>query len=520
MSASGSPEFSDVQSHRWSRVVSSDRSTGKSGGANGNANSSFPGRSQNVAHQLIHVQNRSNSSAIGGSGIGIGATNTNFPLVASSKGSNVASFGTPSISNRSPSSKLLWSECAPRLTSEDNIIEESTIPSAIDVLSSPRQRSLNSSLTGRTGATRGAIGPALPLHGGPTASDVSVLMRRTQHGFGERDQKGAVAEEGSLGPSELQRPMIGATESTAGIERDQTRDVSEDNGERINVSSIVKARLPGKFVGKAQEALRCKNGMIRQHYVGRIGEGQGARQQLWGGYGVSSDRNMWKKGGERDRDENWNHERNSAVCKVEGHLVPKEAKSKERLWGGHVSGREDIGLKASGTEKLGKTQLWKGEDKEHEREEQGAWKRTGEQHTGNKWRREGVEGGARKGGDEGENVQCPHCERRLRNAVTLQNHVRVVHDHSGNFLCSQCPAAFMWRSTLGNHVRLVHEKQRPYDCKECHKAFRWRSHLREHIWVVHKNEKPFRCETCGKTFGRKNNMQKHMRKHLQQNGQQ
>lgn len=110
-------------------------------------------------------------------------------------------------------------------------------------------------------------------------------------------------------------------------------------------------------------------------------------------------------------------------------------------------------------------------------------------------------------------VQCPNCPRRLRNAVTLQNHIRVVHENNGNFRCTQCPLTFMWRSTLGNHVRLVHEKQRPYECKECGKAFRWNSHLREHFWVVHKGEKPFRCDKCGRLFGRKNNMQKHMRRH-------
>lgn len=120
------------------------------------------------------------------------------------------------------------------------------------------------------------------------------------------------------------------------------------------------------------------------------------------------------------------------------------------------------------------------------------------------------------GGDD-EFVQCPHCPRRLRNQVTLQNHIRVVHNNNGNFQCSQCRLTFMWRSTLGNHVRLVHEKQRPYGCDECGKAFRWKSHLREHYWVVHKGEKPFKCETCGKTFGRKNNMQKHMRKHTDNN---
>lgn len=118
-------------------------------------------------------------------------------------------------------------------------------------------------------------------------------------------------------------------------------------------------------------------------------------------------------------------------------------------------------------------------------------------------------------GQDDEFVQCPNCPRRLRNQVTLQNHIRVVHDNNGNFRCTfaQCGLTFMWRSTLNNHVRLVHEKQRPYACDECGKGFRWNSHLREHVWVVHKGEKPFQCEICYKTFGRKNNMQKHMRKH-------
>lgn len=121
-----------------------------------------------------------------------------------------------------------------------------------------------------------------------------------------------------------------------------------------------------------------------------------------------------------------------------------------------------------------------------------------------------------KPGKETEGIECKHCGRRLRNAVTLQNHIRVVHDHSGKFKCSQCTLSFMWKSTLRNHVRLVHEKERPYACQECGNAFRWKSHLREHHWVVHMGQKPFKCDKCGKTFGRKNNMQKHMRRHTEE----
>ncbi|KAI0559223.1 zinc finger protein OZF [Gracilaria domingensis] len=121
--------------------------------------------------------------------------------------------------------------------------------------------------------------------------------------------------------------------------------------------------------------------------------------------------------------------------------------------------------------------------------------------------------GTDKNSADGKTVQCPHCSRWLRNQVTLQNHIRVVHLHSGTFQCDQCKGTFMWQSTLGNHVRLVHQKQKPFPCDQCDKSFRWKSHLKEHFSVVHRGEKPFRCAMCGKSFGRKNNMQKHVRKH-------
>lgn len=109
-------------------------------------------------------------------------------------------------------------------------------------------------------------------------------------------------------------------------------------------------------------------------------------------------------------------------------------------------------------------------------------------------------------------VECNVCHQRLMNQVTLQNHIRVVHDRSGDHVCKECNARFMWKSTLGNHVRLVHEKDRPYGCTRCDLRFRWKSHLNEHIWVVHEKQQPFICDICGKSFGRKNNMQKHMRR--------
>lgn len=115
---------------------------------------------------------------------------------------------------------------------------------------------------------------------------------------------------------------------------------------------------------------------------------------------------------------------------------------------------------------------------------------------------------------DGGSVKCPECNQLLRNTVTLQNHIRVVHQKCGEHKCETCDAMFMWKSTLRNHVRLVHEKVRPFECDRgsCSQKFRWKSHLKEHIDVVHDKRERFSCKKCGKRFGRKNNCMKHIKR--------
>lgn len=527
---SGAQGLSELQSQQRTGVVSVGGNVGMIASArgNGSVNTSYSDPRQIGLRHMM--QNHSASPGVSCLAPSIAPNSSSLALPALSKGPNLLFDATPSISHRSGCSKMVSNGYNTRLTAEDNIIEESTVPAGVDVLSSPPERSLNSTLTGRTGLMRGALGPSLTMSRGPTASDLSVLMRRTQQGHREGDQKCGAPEDSPGRIVERRRPSHTITEATIGSDGEQSREKNESSRNGRHAPSIAKTRLNGRIVKREHEVLRCKNETGNQSMraellgtdgKGRMGDGQGARDRLWGGRGVSSDRKTWQASGEREGGEDWRHGQGGEVGKTEERLVGKTVKNKEKLWGCGVLRQEESKIRGSGAGMYCKAQVWKDGGKN----ELGSMVREGcglatQQSVGDEWRRVAGVSGERKGIEEGENVQCPHCDRRLRNAVTLQNHVRVVHDHSGSFQCSQCSATFMWRSTLGNHVRLVHEKQRPYDCKECNKAFRWSSHLREHIWVVHKNEKPFRCDTCGKTFGRKNNMQKHMRKHLQQAEQQ
>lgn len=526
---SGAQELSELQNQQRTGVVSVGGNVGMIASArgNGSVNISYSDPRQIGLRHMM--QNHSASPAVSCLAPGIGLHSSSLALPALGKGPNLLFDATPSMSHRSVYSKMVSNGYNTRLAADDNIIEESTVPAGVDVLSSPRERSVNSALTG-TGLMPEALGPSLTMSRGPTASDLSVLMRRTQQGHGGQDQKCGAREDSPGRIGERRRPSHAITEATNGSDGERSREKNESSRNRRRATSIAKKRLNGRIVKREHEVLRCKSEMGNQNIraemlgtdgKGRMGDGQGARDKLWGGHGVSSDRKTWQASGEREGGEHWRHGQGGDVSKTEERVVGKTVKSKEKLWGGGALRQEESKIRESGAGMYNKAQVWEDGGKNGV----GSMGREGcgvatPQCVGDEWRRAAGVGGEGKGIEEGENVQCPHCERRLRNAVTLQNHVRVVHDHSGSFRCSQCSATFMWRSTLGNHVRLVHEKQRPYDCKECNKAFRWSSHLREHIWVVHKNEKPFRCDTCGKKFGRKNNMQKHMRKHLQQAGQQ
>lgn len=436
-------------------------------------------------------------------------TNSGAMAAGGTRPMNLVTFAAPSFSHRSAGSRPRAHGYNSRILSDD-ILEDSTSRVAMDVLGSPRQQSYNS--TGTTRRLR-CLGPSLALSRGPTASDLSLLMGESRELNGQK--KSGTAEGSVSGPEN-----IAGDRDRGGVE-DSQRD--EDIVDDRSVSPIAAVGLEEPAYKRAEPTGLRRSTVAEDGGVelGRNGTGNyrvngrergGNDPPLWRGSGSGFDEGKDNtRGGSGRGYEAWRQGPKPETLKAND--SPGEMKKHGR----NFQTRRGIHVPkvVAGNGRAGQTAVAEGEN----------W--TGRMSQGNTVARKNssakadetvghakrAEGRGERNGEDGESVQCPHCPRRLRNAVTLQNHVRVVHDHSGNYRCGQCGLTFMWRSTLGNHVRLVHEKQRPYACKECAKAFRWNSHLREHYSVTHRGEKPFKCETCGKTFGRKNNMQKHMRKH-------
>lgn len=425
--------------------------------------------------------------------LGNDESNCNMLRGGGMKTVNLVTPAAPGFSYRDAGSRAGVHGYNTRILAEDDILEDSSSRDANDVLGSPRQPSLSSLGIGRR--LRGGLIPGLTVSQGPTVSDLSLFLGESRDNVSQR--KARVVIERSDGSARGIEVASGRKNDTEGDGKEKEpsrhmRAVSERKGCKGDVHSRECRELRRRVVNGAEH---CSTGR-RTEETGmtswRESEewGEAKCEEIEDSVDGLRGHEAWRQ---RPKVRLQRMGGRGGLCGEDGMRGRYSASGQNYVdyetgeetfgvgdWGGGSSG--DLEVEAEGNRK---TEVYEG---------------------GNEKNRD-------RGGAEGLNVKCPHCPRRLRNAVTLQNHVRVVHDHSGKYRCGQCGLTFMWRSTLGNHVRLVHEKQRPYACEECAKAFRWNSHLREHYWVVHKGEKPFRCETCGKTFGRKNNMQKHMRKH-------
>lgn len=412
----------------------------------------------------------------------------------------VVTFAPPTLSHRSAASEPISNQEPSSILNPVRIIEDSTSRAPVDVLSSPRARSLNSAITAKTCHIPNNTAPIISLSRGPTASDFSHLFAHSRpqpnhHSDNlsdlvdgtdaiKRDNSNNAINALADNNRHVNTPTVAVTDALPVAMQMDTRNTMQQH--RIAIpreDNHARRHMPGAttHMGTSSRAI------VNAETTGRnVDDGDGGN-----GYRIVGHESKMPTGlrdvqvtvthADPSPQEPW---RQNPRPTPQGTTVPVTSTQMRPY--GHVNGSSAVGMSMEAGMNGRREMMHRSEDNELD----------------------GI-----TGNDDSGSVQCPTCPRKLRNQVTLQNHIRVVHDHSGNFRCAQCGLTFMWKSTLGNHVRLVHEKQRPYPCPECGKAFRWKSHLREHCWVVHKGEKPFKCEKCGKTFGRKNNMQKHMRKH-------
>ena len=108
--------------------------------------------------------------------------------------------------------------------------------------------------------------------------------------------------------------------------------------------------------------------------------------------------------------------------------------------------------------------------------------------------------------------QCQFCNKRLTSKVTLNNHIKQVHDKSNHVKCEQCPCTFNYPSELKKHVLAKHTAATKFPCSQCSYVTNRKTDLKNHIRKLHEKDLKYKCTLCEGQFHEPRNLQKHMLK--------
>ena len=79
---------------------------------------------------------------------------------------------------------------------------------------------------------------------------------------------------------------------------------------------------------------------------------------------------------------------------------------------------------------------------------------------------------------------CDICSKVFKNARSLRNHKKKVHEGIGEVNCPSCNKVFESKAKLYNHEKAVHLIQNSM-CQACGKTYKNRSLLKKHLRVYH-----------------------------------
>jgi len=111
-------------------------------------------------------------------------------------------------------------------------------------------------------------------------------------------------------------------------------------------------------------------------------------------------------------------------------------------------------------------------------------------------------------------VPCPICGILFKGQLTLNYHLKNVHDESSRHHCPEpgCTVSVQNSSHLKDHIAVVHHGQSRYVCQECGKEFGYYRALKR-CQDRHKGNYAHPCTVCDKKFMDKADLTQHMRVH-------
>ena len=81
-----------------------------------------------------------------------------------------------------------------------------------------------------------------------------------------------------------------------------------------------------------------------------------------------------------------------------------------------------------------------------------------------------------------------------------------------HYTCDQCGKITSRLMSLQNHIKAVHQKIRKFSCKECDKSFAYHNSFNNHVNSAHRGVS-YPCKLCKSSFSNKGNLIKHTRKY-------
>jgi len=114
--------------------------------------------------------------------------------------------------------------------------------------------------------------------------------------------------------------------------------------------------------------------------------------------------------------------------------------------------------------------------------------------------------------EDSKTYQCSICSKKLTSKVTLNNHIKQMHDKSNHVKCDHCPNTYALPSDLKKHILMKHTARTKFPCSQCSFVTNRKDHFKRHFRRVHENEYRFKCTVCEKPIEDPGKLQQHMLK--------